>query len=157
MIRPAERRDLDRIVAAVVRLNENGHAADPRYQLVDDGAARLRALFADRWFGQFLPFPACLVDERGDELAGLVSALVQPAHELLVQPATMCVDNLWVEPAYRRHGVARALVTEMRRRATAAGYARHVVGTLANDAQAVGFWQSVGYEPLTVLLEATAR
>jgi GNAT superfamily N-acetyltransferase len=155
VIRAAARADLDRVVDAVVRLAENGAAADPRYVLADDTRARLRSLFAEQWFGAFLPFPACLVDEREGRLVGLVSAEIAPPHPILPTAPGIRIDNLWVEPDHRRQGVGRALVAEMRRRADAAGYARHGVSTLARDERAVAFWRSVGFDPFTVTLLAT--
>lgn len=150
-LREATRRDLGPLVEAIVRLNQTGTEADPRYRLVPDGAARLREHLEHAWFGRFLPFPACLVVDEGGIVA-LVAGEVVVDPGILANPPTARIDNLWVEPAHRRVGHARALVTAYRERAEEAGFPRMTVSTLIRDARAVAFWRAMGFEELTVVL-----
>jgi GNAT superfamily N-acetyltransferase len=152
MIREAVRADLVALVDAIVALNENGTAADPRYRLHEDGPARLREHLLHAWFGRFLPFPACLVAESEGRIVGLVSGELAPDPGILANPPTARIDNLWVEPDHRRTGIARRLVEAWCARAVRAGYPRTTVGTLVRDARAVAFWEAMGFEALTVTL-----
>jgi ribosomal protein S18 acetylase RimI-like enzyme len=140
----------------VLSLNANGTQADPRYQLRADAGPRLREHLHETWFGRFLPFPACFVAQQvGAErsgLVGFVSAEVVPDLGILAFPPTARFDNLWVEPAWRRQGLARMLVEQLQTRARAAGYTRFSVSTLVQDARAVAFWRDVGFVDLFVVL-----
>jgi GNAT superfamily N-acetyltransferase len=152
-LREAVPSDLDAIVALLLRLNANGTAADPRYALRPDAGPHLREQLRDLWFGRFLPFPACLVAEpsRGS-LAGLISAEVVPDLGILAFAPSARIDNLWVEPPWRRQGLGRALVAQMRARTSAAGYGRLTVSTLARDDRALAFWRAMGLQDLFVVL-----
>jgi purine-nucleoside phosphorylase/ribosomal protein S18 acetylase RimI-like enzyme len=55
------------------------------------------------------------------------------------------VYRLAVLPASRRRGVARALVAEMERRLAGLGVTRMTAVVMKDHADAMGFWQSVGY------------
>jgi purine-nucleoside phosphorylase/ribosomal protein S18 acetylase RimI-like enzyme len=55
------------------------------------------------------------------------------------------VYRLTVLPVYRRQGVARALVAEMERRLASQGVKRMTAVVMKEHADAMGFWQSVGY------------
>lgn len=151
ILREATRRDLDVVVEAIVRLNDNGTAVDPRYRLAVDGPARLREHLAHAWFERFLPFPACLLAED-DGLVGLVSGEVVVDPGILETSPTARIDNLWVVPERRRAGVGRALVEAFRARAGRAGFPRTTVHTLVRDTRAVAFWRAMGFEDLTVTL-----
>lgn len=152
MIREARRSDLGALVQAIVRLNENGTAADPRYRLHPDGPERLRELLAHDWFGRFLPMPACLVAEAEGGLVALISGQLVVDPGILENPPTVRIDNLWVEPGHRRTGLGRQLVEAYRARALGAGFPRLTVGTLVRDVRAVAFWEATGFAPLTVTL-----
>lgn len=151
-VRPAVRAELGWLVGACLRLNANGTAADPRYRLVDDAEVQLRDLLGHTWFERFQPFPGCLVAERDGERVGFVSGEIVPERGVVARPPTARIDNLWVEPDHRRHGVARALVAGFRARARAAGFPAIQVSTLDRDARAVAFWRAVGLVPLHVVL-----
>jgi ribosomal protein S18 acetylase RimI-like enzyme len=136
----------------VVRLNEAGTAADPRFRFLPDVAAHLREHFGHAWFGRFQPFPGCWVAEVGGERVGMVSGEVVVTSQLLDRPPTARIDNLWVEPAHRRAGIARALVDAFRARAVRAGFGALQVSTLHRDERAVAFWRSVGLTEMYVVL-----
>lgn len=154
MIRAARRSDSGGLLEALMRLNETGTAADPRFRLRPDGRASLRAHLDEVWFGRFRPFPAAFVAEEDGALVGFVSGEPLPDHPLLDQPPSARIENLWVEPQARRRGLARALVAAFREAAAGAGLHRIEVQTLVRDARAVAFWRSVGFDDLRVLLVA---
>ncbi len=152
MIRPAGRADLPKIVPLWAELNQEGTRVDPRYRVRPDVEALLAAYGSEAWFERFLPFPACLVAEVDGGPVGFVACLPVPDHPILEHEPTARIDSLYVSKAYRRRGLARALVEDMLRRATAAGYARFEVNTLALDARALAFWRATGFTDLRVVL-----
>lgn len=152
MIREAVRSDLEALLDGLARLDATGEAADPRYRLRPDWRAVQRERLADLWFGRFLPFPACLVDERDGGLAGFVGGAPRADHPILDEPPTAKIEVMWVEEPHRRLGIGRALVAAWLERAAAAGYGRIEVSTLARDARAVAFWRGVGFDDLRLVL-----
>ena len=156
MIRPAARSDLTWLVAALGRLNAAGAEADPRYVPRSDIAARLRNEIDEGWFGRFHRFPPCLVAEEDGALVGLVAGGGRPPHPILDEPPMVTISDLWVEPAHRRRGHARALVAAFLEHARAAGCVRIEVSTLARDARAVAFWHALGFTDLRLVLALDA-
>ncbi len=152
--RQAERSDLEGILDSLGTLNANGTAADERYRLRSHSRALLRAHVLDTWFGRFLPSPACWVLEAPEGLVGLISGEPVQLHPVLDQPPTARIDNLWIDPGYRRQGLARTLVSTFREAANEAGYPRIEVSTLARDAMALAFWREVGFEDLRIVLSS---
>jgi GNAT superfamily N-acetyltransferase len=59
------------------------------------------------------------------------------------------VRDLFVAPEHRRHGVARALLDEIIRRATTAGAPRLAVQTGEENEAAVRLYQGFGFRPVT--------
>jgi GNAT superfamily N-acetyltransferase len=55
------------------------------------------------------------------------------------------VKRMYVRPAERRRGVARALLRELHRRAAALGYARLVLETGVLQPEAIALYESEGY------------
>lgn len=153
-VRPAERTDLDSVLPLLSELAENGHRVDVRYRLRGHRRALLRAHVLEHWFGRFLPFPPCWVAQHEDRVVGLVSGEPMQMHSVLDQPPTANITDLWVEPEFRRQGLARQLVDAFRQSAREAGYLRIEVSTLARDDQALAFWRSMGFADLRVALAA---
>jgi GNAT superfamily N-acetyltransferase len=58
------------------------------------------------------------------------------------------VHWLLVDPAYRRRGIARLLVSHLERAAWDAGWRGIQLGTHAGWTAAVAFYQSIGYAPI---------
>ena len=153
-LREATRRDVEGLLELLDRLNANGRAVDPRFRVRQDMRALQRDHLREAWFGRFLPFPACWVAEQEAGLHGFVSGLPQQAHPVLEAPPTARIENLWVDPEFRRQGIATALVQRFRAAAANAGYARCEVSTLARDDQALAFWRAQGFSDLRVALAA---
>jgi putative acetyltransferase len=118
-----------------------------------------RALFSEYWtsFG----FTPCFQD-FGEELAGLPGRYAPPDGRLLIAlvdgaPAG-CValrrldasraegKRLWVRPAFRRHGIGRALLERLRLEAIAAGYREIAGDTLPVMGEALGLYERLGFE-----------
>ncbi|MEN0061908.1 MAG: GNAT family N-acetyltransferase [Myxococcota bacterium] len=156
-LRPAVRADLDAVLPLLLQLADNGHHVDIRYRLRGHRRALLRAHVLESWFGRFMPFPSCWVAEKDDTIVGMVSGEPLQMHAVLDQPPTVVITDLWIEPGFRRRGLARSLVDRFCRTAEEAGYPRVEVSTLARDAQALAFWRAMGFADLRIALSREAE
>lgn len=82
-----------------------------------------------------------LVAESGDELVGLAHFLFHRSTILI--ESTCYLQDLFTAPAWRRRGVARALVEAVRARARAAGAARLYWHTQAANASARALYDAL--------------
>lgn len=86
-------------------------------------------------------------------LRGFISGSIEAAQPDRVPERHATIGYLWVEPRWRRQGIARALVAELRRWAAALEGVRHLeMPVLAADAAAVHFWQALGFRPFITRL-----
>ena len=145
VIRPADKRDLDTLLALSLRLSDEGHQADPRYRVFTFDQAATRRHATDDWFHASRPFPYAWVAAQGDDIQGILTGRVVPAHPLLETPPTARIDALYVLPNARRGGLGRALVHAFCASAADAGFPRHSVHTLSRDPRAVHFWRAAGF------------
>ena len=143
MIRHARTSDLDAALALWQALHTEHEALDPRYRLSDDAAARWRTSLRD-WVRS--PASRVLFAQETDasEPVGLLTAhLYEPAPtyrpHLLVH-----VDDLYVAPEARGHGLGRALVEAAVAWGRAEGATQLRAGVLATNAAGRAFWASVG-------------
>jgi GNAT superfamily N-acetyltransferase len=66
----------------------------------------------------------------------------------VLRPGDAEVKRMWVGPAHRRRGIARALLAELERTAAAAGCTRTVLETGDRQPEAEAFYRAVGYTPV---------
>jgi len=137
-----KRRDIDAVMVAWEVLTRGGTLSDPRFVIGDPAAMRWQM---EGWFEKFFPFPPSLLAEVDGEVVGWISGGPSKGSPMLIAPKTAKIGNLWVDPEHRRQGIAAELVRTWTERATAAGYPRIEVGTLALDERAVAFWKSQGF------------
>jgi GNAT superfamily N-acetyltransferase len=147
-VRPAHKGDLDAILKLWASLMDEGRAADSRYRVTDGILDDLRHPVASDWFRPILPFPYVWVAALPTGVVGFLTGEVKPPHPLLVTTPTARVNDLFVAPKARRCGLARTMVQSFFQQATDAGFTRHSVHTLAQDARAVSFWRSLGFNDL---------
>lgn len=145
LIRPAEKRDLDTLLALSRRLSDEGHQADPRYRVITFDEAATRRHAAEDWFHASRPFPYAWVAANGHDIQGILTGRVVPVHPLLETLPTARIDALYVLPDARRTGLGRALVRAFCEAAAGAGFPRHSVHTLSLDSSAVNFWRAIGF------------
>lgn len=145
-IRAMVRSDTSAVLDMLGRLNEAGTASDPRYRLTDDWREWMRAHINDRWLGVFQPFPCCFVAEADGGLVGYVQGDIGSPPAIIERPPTVRIGNMWVEPEWRRQGIAKRLVETYVGAAREAGFPWVEVGTLAKDARAVAFWRAMGFD-----------
>ena len=88
-------------------------------------------------------FPGLLLVARDEHaVVGVVLAVYSPSAEL---GRVLVVNDLFVDPAFRRKGVGRALATRLLEEAKAMGIDRVDLEILPSNAVAVAFWKSMGF------------
>lgn len=105
MIRDARPEDVDEILALVRELAE--------YEREPEAAVGQRDEFAGHLFGPD-PVARALIAEHDGEVAGL--ALYYRTFSTWLGRDGIWLEDLFVRPQYRRHGLARALMDELRAR-----------------------------------------
>ena len=94
------------------------------------------------------PGATVIVADAGDVIAGFLSANVVGSAPDRVPERRVSVGYIFVEPGYRRQGVAQSLMNTVREwAATQPGVTHLEMPVLAADAEAAAFWQSVGFSP----------
>jgi GNAT superfamily N-acetyltransferase len=106
-LRPGNGTDFASILPMVHRSFDDIAAADPCYRLRPDADARLR-----HWLGPVMEDPGgmLLMAEVDGAIAGFLAATVEQTVPIFTCEQYALVRLLWVEPPYRRHGVATALL-----------------------------------------------
>ncbi|GAB5534390.1 MAG: hypothetical protein Rubg2KO_06390 [Rubricoccaceae bacterium] len=160
-IRRARRTDAPVALALWQALHAEHEAQDPRYRMSEDAAQRWATDFRDWTQGSghrvWLAEVASPVSETAQRVVGLLTAhLYQPAPTF--EPYTMVyVDDLYVAPAARGHGVAHRMMDEVRAWAKESGATEIRAGVLAANAAGRAFWQREGatdfYVTMTVGVE----
>ena len=144
-VRPARRGDGPGLYAAWQNLRLHNAEVDRR---VIPAVVTQSEFVAD--FEQLLERPrsVAFVAERGDALAGFIAGNIERNLPDRLPEEHATVGYLWVEPAFRRRGLARLLFEEV------AGWARDQEGishfemaVLSADSAAAGFWRSIGFTP----------
>jgi len=97
-------------------------------------------------FGQHPTVTAHVAEVEGVIAAG---ALWFPDFSTWDGEAGIYLEDLFVRPAFRRRGLARALLSELARECVAAGYTRLTWAVLDWNTDAIALYRSVGGRPLT--------
>jgi GNAT superfamily N-acetyltransferase len=131
-------------------------------EIVTATAAQLTPLFDEyrAHYGE-TPFPARTTAWLDDQLtAGRLTAFLDDPRGFItvtIQPASLRLSTAWmirdlyVDPAYRRRGVARALLTHVITAARSAGALRVSLQTETDNAAALALYASLGFERVTGL------
>jgi GNAT superfamily N-acetyltransferase len=108
-LRPGNGTDFGAILPMVHRSIDDLASADPCYTLRPDADARLR-----HWLGPVMEDPrgTLLIAEVDGAIAGFLAATVERTVPIFLCEEYALVRLLWVEPPYRRHGVATALLDQ---------------------------------------------
>jgi GNAT superfamily N-acetyltransferase len=75
-------------------------------------------------------------------------ALFFPNYSTFLGKPGLYLEDLFVRPAYRGHGIGRALLGELARIAVARGYGRVEWAVLDWNEPAIGFYRKLGAEPM---------
>lgn len=147
-VRPAERRELDRIAALYTLLVEH-HGDDPRFVLGPDAEEPARRHLSD-CLGD--PDAQLFVAERDGRLCGFCLARVMRRPAIFAETVRGEIDALYVRPEARRGGAGRALAEAAL--AWLAGAARSVdVQVAVGNAEGGAFWRALGFSPSMDVLE----
>jgi GNAT superfamily N-acetyltransferase len=145
-IRTVLRRDLDAVTARCLALDADGWAVDARHAVPRDRAAFRREV-------EHLLFRRgrsdSLVAERGAEAIGVLVGDAGAPELGATEPPRGRVHLMWVDEAWRRRGVGRALVERFVGQCPSG---RCDVSTLVADERAVAFWRAMGFRDLYVSL-----
>lgn len=136
-IRPAQPRDVPVILRLIRALAEYERLLD---QVSATEAALHESLFGAR------PYAEALLAWRGDEAAGF--ALYFHNYSTFLAKPGIYLEDLFVQPAHRKHGIGKALLAELARIAVARGCGRLEWAVLDWNAPAIAFYESLGARPL---------
>ncbi|WP_035059218.1 GNAT family N-acetyltransferase [Andreprevotia chitinilytica] len=132
-IRPAQPSDVADILAMIRELAEFEHLS----HLVEATEAKLMAdLFGSQ------PAAECVVATVGDSPAGF--ALFFHNYSTFLAKRGLYLEDLFVRPAFRRHGVGKALIRHLGRLAVERGCGRFEWCVLDWNANAIAFYQGLG-------------
>lgn len=142
--------DTVRLFARAYAGSEAAKAFAPRGTL-EEWAQYVAQVIKTPGCGRFLPAASLSVQHPADDrLRGLVLTTA-------LQRDTAHIAQLAVDPAYRRRGLARALLEEASRRAGAAGRWRVTLLVANDNTAALDLYASLGFEPVAHFLHATRQ
>ena len=133
IIRPAEERDVNGIFELIL-----GLAA---YEQLTDRVTGSSDLLRSHLFGH-RPAAEAIVAELADLTVGF--ALFFPTYSTFLTQPGLHLEDLFVQPEYRRQGVGKALVTSVAKIAHDRGCGRLEWSVLDWNQNAIGFYQSLG-------------
>jgi GNAT superfamily N-acetyltransferase len=133
IVRAAEERDVDRIFELILGLAAYEQLSDR----VIGNANLLRShLFGDRAYAE------AIVAELGDLTIGF--ALFFPTYSTFLTQPGIHLEDVFVQPEYRRQGVGKALMTTIAKIAHDRGCGRLEWSVLDWNQNAIEFYQSLG-------------
>lgn len=133
MIRPATRADVPRVWELLLAL--------ARYEEMDDRVTGTARQLGDHLFAP-RPFIECLVAEDGGTLVGY--ALFHTLYSSFRTQPMMWLEDLFVTPPSRGHGLGRALLLAVANQAAARGCWRLSWAVLDWNEPAIRFYESLG-------------
>lgn len=155
-IRPASPRDHAPLCRLIRGLDEFHSAARPDMFRRSAKAPRSRAFIARQIQG---PSNAIFVAQEGKPLVGFVFVHFYDVAGLpvLVPRRVAVVENLFVEPAHRKHGCGRALMAKVLDWAREAGARDIEVSVHEFNRGALRFYEALGYRSSVRRLRARIR
>lgn len=156
LIRDARDADGPRLEAFMAALQDFERAIEPnRTPGAEMAASHVAALIG--WAGEH-PGGSVLVAEVSGEVAGfLITGIVHELGTYVPEDARIVGDlsDLWVEPAFRGRGIARALIAGAEARLRAAGIRRVQVSAVPGNAAALALYRRLGYGACIVTFART--
>lgn len=122
-------------------LHREHEAQDARYRLADDAAQRWATDFRT-WTRSDRDRVWLAVD--GGRGIGLLTAHHYEPSPVFAPDSMIYVDDVYVEPAARRTGLARRLLDEARQWGAAVGASHLRAGVLAQNPAGRAFWEQAG-------------
>lgn len=146
LIREAGPGDRPALIAFMAALQEFERAAEPHRTPGAEMAESHVAALID-WAGEH-PGGSVLVADTGGRAVGfLITGIEARTGTYVPKDARLVGDlsDLWVEPAFRGRGIARALIATAEARLRAAGIRRAEISALPGNAAALGLYRRLGY------------
>lgn len=148
-IRRVRRRDESAIARLWEALSEYHLALDDRMPVPAEGAAeRYAARLIER---RNDPYTRAFVAEIEREVVGYVLGAVVDLHpDLFEHVESGYIADIYVDPAYRRRGIARMLLTAIRGWLAEQGVQHIEWQVAATNPAGTAFWEAVGGRPVMV-------
>ena len=152
-LRPARAADRPELVCFMASLNEteSAYQAD---RALGEAAADSHLAYLEGLVETQEGFITVAVG--GDRLVGFLVAMVEAEDGTYIVPEARCfgyVSDLFVAPAARGKGIARALMADAEARFRAQGLTNARVCALVDNKAAVAAYEALGYAPMDVLLK----
>lgn len=151
-VRPATPVDAPALYPLWQRARQWNASRDPRVRYApveaDQFAVALQSQIA-------LPTATVLLALNGEQLAGFVSGAIEAAGPDRIPDRHATIGYLWVDPPFRRRGIARDLLDALRAWASSQDGVSHLeMPVLAADEDAARFWAAMGFRPFITRLWA---
>lgn len=149
-VRHAEHRDLNRLCS--MRLELQAHMEGANRYLVPMSANGIAAL-PDRYRAELESshVQVIVVEQVAtSELVGMAVGRTVTRDDLVVDRLGS-IDDVWIDIAHRRSGLARRAIAELRRGFEAAGVKQLVLNYAVGNAEAEATWASLGFKPILIM------
>lgn len=148
-VRPAERRDLDRVAALWTAITHHHAELDPLFTQRPDSDQALRALIGELHAD---PDAAIFVFDADGDLPGMCIVRIDRAPPILEETQRAEITDVGVRAALRRQGIAGRLVEAALEWVRLAGVERIEVQVAVGNPEGQAFWRAMGFGDLLNVL-----
>lgn len=148
-VRPAEKKDLDRVAALWTAITHHHQRIDPLFTMRSDGDDALRDLLATM---QRDPETLILVYDEGGDLPGMMIVRVDQSPPILRETERAEITDIGVRESERRRGIANVLLDFGLDWIRASGVARVEVNVAHANPEGQAFWRKRGFADLMDVL-----
>jgi GNAT superfamily N-acetyltransferase len=155
LVRLAQRADLDHLVTLQLALQDHLEASNPDlWRMSDQARGQLKGQLAARLAA---PDGCVLVaDHVEDGVVGVIYGRVV-TNKAYTPIRTGIVDQAFVQPKHRRHGIGTRLVAELCRFYAGQGVDDLSLRYVTGNEQAAAFWAALGFRPRIVTVGASRQ
>jgi GNAT superfamily N-acetyltransferase len=157
-VRPASRRDLDRVVELWTAISDHHASIDPLFRLRPGAAGEIRKLLAAQLERDDTAIfvwesPTGAGRDAGPAvLGGLCSVRIDRAPAIGGEVERAEITDLGVIESFRRRGIGRSLVEAASGWVRSRGVERVEVRVATRNPEGQAFWRALGYEDLMDVL-----